>query len=90
MSENQSTSVLDQLLATLDAAADKEPKTFTGNPDAITLKMAKERRKTNVTSVRDDPVMEAFRQELTDGLIRVDTVQKVISLVNTVVQKVLL
>lgn len=50
--------------------------------DAIDRVRASAVRTTNVRSLRRDPVMEQFRKELSDGLIRADTVRQVLELVS--------
>ncbi len=75
------TDELDRLLNTLDRKDQQSP----GSGDAIDLILASPPRKTEVRSLRHDPVVEAFRRELTDGLIRVDTVNQLLNLVNTVI-----
>jgi len=72
---------LDHLIESLDGEIQKQPKVG----DAIDLILASPRRETEVRSLRHDPAVEAFRRELTDGLIRVDTANRLLSLVNTVV-----
>lgn len=52
--------------------------------DAIDAVLASSPRTTSVRSLRNDDAMNRFRQELSDGLIRVDTVGKVLRLVNTI------
>ncbi len=76
---------LDRLLKSLDGAV----RTQAGGGDAIDLILASPPRTTEARSLRHDPVVEAFRRELTDGLIRVDTANKLLSLVNTVVTALL-
>lgn len=53
--------------------------------DAIDSVLAAPARNTAVRSLRRAPEIEAFRQALTDGLIRADTVNKLLRLVNEVV-----
>ncbi len=75
------TNELEQLLRTLDQGIQQQP----GAGDAIDLILASPPRETRVRSLRNEPVVEAFRRELTDGFIRVDTANKLLSLVNTAV-----
>jgi len=74
---------LDRLVTSLETIAkavdESRPK------DAIDDVLAGPRRTTAVVSLRDAPEVEAFRQALTDGLIRVDTVNQLLRLVNEVV-----
>lgn len=79
------TDELKRLMETLDQEIQKQP----GAGDAIDLILASPARTTEVCSLRHDPVVEAFRQELVDGLIRVDTANKLLHLVNTVVTALL-
>ena len=76
MSASDATKVLDELMTTLENANRQ------GNGDAIDTVLASEPRRTQVVSVRQSPEMEAFRRELTDGLIRADTVNQVLRLLN--------
>ncbi|MCP4591413.1 MAG: hypothetical protein GY842_11760 [bacterium] len=79
------TAELDRLLAALDERLEREPSA----KDAIDLILASSPRRTEVRSLRHDPTVEAFRQELIDGLIRVDTANRLLGLVNTVITAVL-
>lgn len=79
------TDELDQLIKMIDGEIQRQP----GSGDMLDLILASPQRETRVRSLRHDPVVEAFRQELTDGLIRVDTANKLLSLVNTVVTALL-
>ena len=54
--------------------------------DAIDAILASEPRTTAVRSLRDHEVVQQFRRELTDGLIRVDTANKLLGLIRTVVE----
>jgi hypothetical protein len=60
-----------------------------GATDAIDRELAAPERQTRVISLRDTDVMAAFRDELSDGLIRADTVNRVLQLVNDIVMKML-
>lgn len=73
---SEAAGVLDELLATLDRAAGG------AKGDAIDAVLAGEPRSTQAASLRRAPEMEAFRRELTDGLIRADTVNQVLRLLN--------
>ena len=75
------TDELDRLIEALDGGILRQP----GSGDAIDLILGSARRETEVRSLRHDPVVDAFRRELADGLIRVDTANRLLSLVNTVV-----
>jgi len=73
----ESTQQLDQLLQTLQALA--EPATSTG--DAIDRILTGPPRQTRVRSLRDDPTVQRFREDLTNGLIRVDTANALLGLI---------
>ena len=53
--------------------------------DAIDAILASEPRTTGVRSLRDHEVVQQFRRELSDGLIRVDTANKLLGLIRTIV-----
>lgn len=75
---------LDQLLDKLTsrfAAAAPPP------PDAIDAVLAAPPRTSQVASLRNDPVINAFRNELADGLIRADTAHQLIALLSTALDK---
>ena len=76
---------LDRLLQTLDDGIRRRPETG----DAIDHILESTPRESRVRSLRHDPAVEAFRTELTDGLIRVDTANRLLNLVNTVVTAML-
>ncbi len=57
--------------------------------DAIDQVLAEAPRSTGIVSLRDAPEVAAFRNELTDGLIRVDTANQLLRLINEVVVRVL-
>jgi hypothetical protein len=54
--------------------------------DAIDAILASDPRSTGVRSLRDHEVVQKFRRELSDGLIRVDTANKLLGLIRTVVE----
>ncbi len=83
MSASEATKVLDDLMMTLEKAGQRE------DGDAIDAVLAREPRSTQVVSVRQAPEMEAFRRELTDGLIRADTVNQVLRLLNEWITRLL-
>ncbi|MFH0980973.1 MAG: hypothetical protein V2A79_05490 [Planctomycetota bacterium] len=76
---------VDRLMKTLEGALRQRP----GSGDAIDFVLASPERQTAVRSLRHDPVVEAFRLELADGLIRVDTANQLLNLVNAVVTALL-
>jgi len=53
--------------------------------DAIDAILASEPRTTAARSLRDHEVVQQFRRELADGLIRVDTANKLLGLIRTIV-----
>jgi len=71
--------MLDRLISTLDAVMRKTPH------DAIDAELAAPPRVTAVRALRDDPIVQQFRQELIDGLIRVDTAQRLLALIEQAV-----
>jgi hypothetical protein len=77
--------VLDGLVDQLGRAVDKKLK----KNDAIDDVLSSPARTTAVESLRNSPVITAFRRELTDGLIRVDTASKALTLVGQVVNLLL-
>ena len=81
---------LNQLLTTLDDSQAKAKSTASvGAGDAISRELAREARKTEVQSLRDAPEIEAFRNELIDGLIREDTANQLLKLINEVVTRLM-
>lgn len=72
--------VLDRLLAELESQARRA-----GRGDAIDAILASEPRKTAAASLGDHEVVRRFRRELTDGLVRVDSVNHLLSLLRLVV-----
>ncbi|NLX23617.1 MAG: hypothetical protein GXY55_18345 [Phycisphaerae bacterium] len=73
---------LDRLVRTLDAVLTDTSET---PGDAIDRVLAAPGRTTAVRSLADAPEIEAFRQELLDGLIRADTINRLLRLINDVV-----
>jgi hypothetical protein len=57
--------------------------------DAIEEELARPARTTEIVSLRDSPEVEAFRNELIDGLIRVDTANQLLRLLNTIISRML-
>jgi len=87
---------LDELIEQLDGAdvdgAEVAPESVGENDpatDAIDRVLGSQPRTTNVRSLKGDPAIEAFRRELVDGLIRVDTAGQLLRLVSQVVGAVL-
>lgn len=82
----QGADVLGDLVRTLEKAISKQA---AGKGDAIDAILNEPARVTQVRSLRDAPEVEAFRQELIDGLIRVDTANRLLGLVNELVTRLL-
>ncbi len=57
-----------------------------GRKDAIDAILAGSPRETNATSLRDHEVVKQFRRELSSGLIRVDTVSRLLGLIRIAVE----
>ncbi len=79
--------VLDDLLTTLENAARQQGET--GRGDAIDRVLNAPARETSVRSLRDAPEVAAFREALVDGMIRADTVNRLLRLVDTIVTRLL-
>ena len=73
----------DNLMALLERLEESIPQAR--RKDAIDAILAGEPRTTAVRSLRDHEVVQQFRRELSDGLIRADTVNKLLGLIRTVV-----
>ena len=90
---NHATEVLDDLLGTLESAAGGQSsnngsgKDLSG--DAIDAVLSSPKRTTKVTSLRDAPEVKAFRDALVDGLIRVDTANQLLRLINEIIVRIL-
>ena len=83
---NDSTRQLDAVLDRLDEIISASR---AGRGDAIDRILNGPRRRTETHSLRDHPAMEAFRRELTDGLIRADTANKLLGLISAVLTELL-
>ncbi len=55
--------------------------------DAIDRILAEPPRRTEVVELRESPVIRKFRDDLVDGLVRVDTVNQLFRLLTTVLEK---
>jgi len=77
----------DNLMALLERLVESIPQSK--RKDAIDAILASEPRSTAVRSLRDHEVVQQFRRELTDGLIRVDTANKLLGLIRTIVDAVM-
>jgi hypothetical protein len=73
----------DNLMALLERLEESIPQSK--RKDAIDAILASEPRTTGVRSLRDHEVVQQFRRELADGLIRVDTANKLLGLIRTIV-----
>ena len=73
----------DNLLALFDRLEESIPKPK--RRDAIDAILAGEPRTTAIRSLRDHEAVRQFWRELSDGLIRVDTANKLLGLIRTVV-----
>jgi len=86
------TEALDQLVKAVDQAATRDEATGPAGPqrarDAIDDVLESPRRTTQVVSLAGSDVVEAFRRELADGFIRIDTVNQLLRLVSAVVERV--
>jgi hypothetical protein len=74
----------DNLMALLERLEESIPQPR--RQDAIDAILANEPRTTGVRSLRDHEVVQQFRRELSDGLIRVDTANRLLGLIRTVVE----
>jgi len=87
MNDSESMRILDDLLSTLETRlADRSAQ---ARSDAITAVLSEAPRRTEVRSLQDAPAVEAFRQALTDGLIRVDTANRLLRLINEIVVRLM-
>lgn len=88
MTEKQTAGeVLDDLLTTLENGSLQRAES--GGGDAIDRVLNTSPRSTATRSLRDAPEVLAFRQALTDGMIRVDTVNRLLRLVDAIVTRLL-
>lgn len=84
------TQELDRLLGQLEGAVERKAGAQTSlSGDAIDAVLNSPARQTAVRSLREAPEVEAFRNELVDGLIRADTANQLLRLVATIVEKML-
>jgi hypothetical protein len=79
--------ILNELLGTLQERLDKQEQK--GRDDAITAVLNTPPRQTAVASLRESAVVETFREALVDGLIRVDTANRLLQLINDVIVKLI-
>ncbi len=81
---------LDHLLTALESVQAKNDTPIAPPPaDAIAVELARPARTTAVVSLREAPEIEAFRNELVDGLVRADTVNRLLRLLDEVVIRLL-
>lgn len=81
---------LDRLLGQLDGAVERKAAALAPlGGDAIDDVLTSPARATAVRSLREAPEVEAFRNELVDGLIRADTANQLLRLVALVVERLL-
>lgn len=84
----QTIEALHKVVERLDAAA---AKTGAGRrADAISKELSRPVRITAVRSLRDDPVVRRFADELADGLIRVDTAQQLLQVLDRAIGALLI
>ncbi len=76
---------LDELMKVLERLERPAAPALRG--DEIDRVLAGPPRRTDVTPLRDSPVMERFRTELADGLVRLDTLNQFLRLVATVLDR---
>ncbi len=75
---------LDRILERLEASL--EPRR---RRDVIDEILAGAPRKTDAVSLRDHPVVQEFRRELSSGLIRVDTAKRLLGLIRMALEAAL-
>jgi len=85
-SQRKQLATLESVLTRLQSLA---PSAGTQERDAIDAELARPGRKTSVAGLRESPVIENFRTELRDGMIRVDSVHQLLGLVDQVLGLVL-
>lgn len=85
--------ILRLLGADADAAAEVTPDDATNDADldstpgdAIDRILARPPRRTDARSLRTDPAIVAFRRELQDGIVRADTVRRVLQLISAALE----
>jgi len=79
---------LDKLIEAVDKASTAaDPGATPAARDAIDDVLDRPARETRVASLAESPVMAAFRGELTDGLIRIDTLNQVLRMLTLVLER---
>ncbi len=84
---NNPTTTFDQLINILDESMNTSTPS-TPTPDAITRINAAPPRTTLVRSLRDDPTIQRFRNDLVNGLIRLDTANNLFTLLTKLLRGV--
>lgn len=79
------TQALDAVLERLERIAAAAAPTAPG--DALDRILAEPGRQTAVASLRDSEIIKQFRNDLIDGLIRIDTVNQLFRLVSAVLDR---
>lgn len=82
---NEVVKQLDALLERLDRGVSDERSNDERGPDAIDAILARPARETGVRRLHDDPAIMAFRRELVDGLVRIDTLRKFLDVLSSLV-----
>jgi hypothetical protein len=78
-------STLEQMIEQLAAAVDGQANSGTIPGDAIDRELQRPARTTAVQSVRQHPVMQAFRRERIDAAVRLDTLRQLLGLAQTLI-----
>lgn len=78
-------STLEQMIEQLAAAVDQQANSGTIPGDAIDRELQRPARTTAVQSVRQHPVMQAFRRERIDAAVRLDTLRQLLGLAQTLI-----
>jgi len=79
---------LDKLIAAVDkASATADPGATPAPRDAIDEALERPARATRVVSLAESPVMATFRSELSDGLIRIDTLNQVLRMLTLILER---
>src|SRR5262249_37401236 len=85
------TESLDKLIQAVDRLAARQAANAAAAAapprDAIDDALDRPARQTQVVALADSPVMARFRSELSDGLIRIDTLNQVLRLVSVVIER---
>ncbi len=79
---SETTEMFERFLESLELRL-QEPEQRT---DAIDQELARPPRRTGVRALRDDPVVARFREDLSNGLVRIDTVNALLRLMTDSLQ----